>query len=111
MAVPDESGAERRLELRRRRSRVPWVFSVYHAPGPPPGGVRHAWSERSYPCRRRNAGTSSGDGSPVSASVASAGSAGSPLTTARACAGTEITERRRTGIDGVAEPVSAADAA
>jgi hypothetical protein len=86
MAGPDDGRGERRLELRRRRSRVPWVFSVYHAPGPHPGGSRPACLEGVYPCRRMNAGTSSADGSPVSpsASASGAGSAGDPFTTARA---------------------------
>src|SRR5262245_48159962 len=47
-----ERSLARELRLVRRRSRLPWVYSVYHRPPPAPG--------RPYDCRRKKAGTSSG---------------------------------------------------
>ena len=56
-----ERSLTRELRLSRRRSRLPWVYSVYHRPLAEPG----PWSpepalDRAYVCRRKNAGTSSG---------------------------------------------------
>ena len=48
-----EQTLTRELRLVRRRSRLPWVYSVYHRPPPAP--------DRRYVCRRKNAGTSSGE--------------------------------------------------
>src|SRR5688500_17148574 len=49
----NERSFARELRLARRRSRLPWVYAVYHrqprGPGPP------------QVCRRRKAGTSSGE--------------------------------------------------
>src|SRR5262245_16920742 len=51
---PDvERSPTRELRLSRRRSRVPWVYSAYHRPPPAPGPR--------YVCRRKKAGTSSGE--------------------------------------------------
>jgi len=32
----DTQGFERRMQLRRRRSRMPWIYAVYHARRRPP---------------------------------------------------------------------------
>src|SRR5262245_30304743 len=100
----------RRLLLRRRRSRLPWIFLVYHrrrrGPGREAGGMRRSAYD-SYPSgRRRNAGTSklelgSSSGSPTDSpslsigSVADAPLGGSGSPTA-AAAGNSSADRRAT---------------
>ena len=120
---------ERTLRLKRRRSRVPWIYAVYHAPEEIPGGgpeveeVKTAsrgtstigsdeapevarapdpLAALSYPsdCRLRKAGTSSGD----TGSNSAPGVAGSPPLAALAPeAGISSTDRRESDIRAVPE--------
>jgi hypothetical protein len=51
----------RELTLRRRRTSVPWIYSLYHAePRRPSAKPKRETGQPS--CRRRKAGTSSGEG-------------------------------------------------
>src|SRR5690349_8984624 len=51
----------RELRLRRRRTKVPWIYQVYHVDPPAPGSRRKNRSDQPS-CRRKKAGTSSGEG-------------------------------------------------